>query len=130
MKTAKVMTALMAAAIGVGGFALAHAQTADQYTQDKQAKPKKSMKDAEKAALKEVPGKVIDHKMETEQGKNVYLFDIQPKGAATGTVKQVEVDANTGKVMTVDKQPVKGSMEHGGSQPGKNSPSSQEGGTP
>ncbi|HVK72241.1 MAG TPA: PepSY domain-containing protein [Kofleriaceae bacterium] len=126
MKTAKVMTALMAAAIGVGGFALAHAQTADQYQQEKQGKPKKSMKEAEKAALKEVPGKVIDHKLETEQGRNVYSFDIQPKGASEGTVKQVEVDANTGKVMSVDNQPVKGSMERG--QPGETAPPSQEGG--
>ena len=55
-----------------------------------------SIEQARTAALAAVPGQVQKEELETEEGRWVYEFEIQP---TTGAVKQeVDVDATTGAV--------------------------------
>ncbi len=65
----------------------------------KQAKISKA--DAEKIALKKAKGTVEEGELEMENGKLVYSFDIRNK---KGTITEVQVDAKTGKVVSVEKE--------------------------
>lgn len=63
-----------------------------------QSKPKISMKQARAIALKQAAGKIESAELEKEKGKLVYSFDIRTK---RGVIKEVWVDAYTGKVLSV-----------------------------
>ncbi len=65
----------------------------------KQAKITKA--DAEKIALKKANGKVEEGELEMENGKLVYSFDIRNK---KGTITEVQVDAKTGKIVSVEEE--------------------------
>lgn len=61
-------------------------------------KPKISMKKARSIALKQAAGKIESAEIEKEKGKLVYSFDIRTN---RGVIKEVWVDAYTGKVLSV-----------------------------
>lgn len=63
-----------------------------------QSKPKISMVKARSIALKQAAGKIESAELEREKGKLVYSFDIRTK---RGVIKEVWVDAYTGKVLSV-----------------------------
>lgn len=63
-----------------------------------QSKPKISMAKARAIALKRVSGKVQSAELEREKGKLVYSFDIR---TSRGTIREVWVDAYTGKILSV-----------------------------
>jgi uncharacterized membrane protein YkoI len=65
----------------------------------KQAKITKA--DAEAIALKKAAGTVEDGELEMEHGKLVYSFDIRNK---KGTITEVQVDAKTGKIVSVEEE--------------------------
>jgi uncharacterized membrane protein YkoI len=56
---------------------------------------------ARETALGRVQGEVLAEELEREDGRAIYSFEIKPSGAKRGTVKEVEVDANTGEVLDV-----------------------------
>ena len=63
------------------------------------AKPKLSLEAARKVALKEVPGaRVQSEELEHEHGRLVYSFDL--KVADKPGIEEVQVDANSGKVVS------------------------------
>lgn len=63
-----------------------------------QSKPKISMTKARAIALKQAAGKIESAELEREKGKLVYSFDIRTK---RGVIKEVWVDAYTGRVLSV-----------------------------
>ncbi|MGI8670719.1 MAG: PepSY domain-containing protein [Aridibacter sp.] len=65
----------------------------------KQAKITKAQ--AEKIALKKAPGKVEERELENENNILVYSFDIRNK---KGTITEVQVDAKTGKIVSVQEE--------------------------
>jgi uncharacterized membrane protein YkoI len=62
---------------------------------------KVSLADAEAAALRAVPGTIVDHELEEEKGSTVYSFEILPNGAREGEEKEVLIDASSGAVVAV-----------------------------
>ncbi|MCB1024764.1 MAG: PepSY domain-containing protein [Acidobacteria bacterium] len=63
----------------------------------KQAKIKKPA--AQEIAIKRVPGEIIESEIEKENGKLIWSFDIRGKD---GKIYDVEIDANSGKVLNVE----------------------------
>ena len=61
-----------------------------------------SEKEAEKIALKEYNGKIVDREYSMEDGNPVYEFDIYVE--KKGYEYEVEVDAITGKILEVEKE--------------------------
>ncbi len=88
----------------VGIFLLSSVSNFAQAKSDaKLAKQAKiSMAKARKIALtKEPNGKIEDAELEKEHGKLVYSFDIRnPKG----TITEVQVNAKTGKIVSVEEE--------------------------
>jgi uncharacterized membrane protein YkoI len=67
------------------------------------AEAKVSKVDAEKTALARVPNGAIQHgELEKEHGKLVWSFDIASPGSTD--VTEVQVDAVTGEVVSVEKE--------------------------
>lgn len=64
--------------------------------------PKITLAQARKAALKRIPGKVLDEELEKEDGQWIYSFDIRPQGVTAKIIKEVHVDPDTGKVLAVE----------------------------
>jgi uncharacterized membrane protein YkoI len=56
---------------------------------------------AEKAALKKVPGKIVEKTVLSENGKTIYAFEIKAK---SGKTVEVKVDAKTNKVLKVEEE--------------------------
>ncbi|MBI1806840.1 MAG: PepSY domain-containing protein [Ignavibacteria bacterium] len=55
----------------------------------------KATDNAEKAALKKVPGEILKSEVEHKKGKTMYVFEIKSKD---GKMTEVEVDAKTNRV--------------------------------
>ena len=71
----------------------------------KPSEPKVSGVDAEKIALAKVPnGTVTEREFEKEDGRLVWSFDIALRG--TSDVTEVQVDAMTGEVVSIEKETV------------------------
>lgn len=88
MKKTTIMTAIFALVLMFGiGISTANAQT-----------KKIGMTKARAIALKRAVGKVVSAELEREKGKLVYSFDIRTK---RGVIREVWVDAYTGKVLSV-----------------------------
>jgi uncharacterized membrane protein YkoI len=65
--------------------------------------PKVSEQAARATALETVPGKVIDHDLEKEDGRWVHQFEIHPAGEnKVAVIRQVTVDADSGQVISVE----------------------------
>jgi hypothetical protein len=72
------------------------------FAVDANAQGKKiGMKQARAIAVKEAAGKIKSSELEKENGKWVYSFDIRN---AKGTITEVQVDAYTGKVVSVEEE--------------------------
>src|SRR3989442_7560762 len=68
-----------------------------------QAEAKVSRAEAEKSALAKVPGGTIkEGELEKEKGKLIWSFDIATAGSKD--VTEVQVDAITGQVISVEKE--------------------------
>ena len=80
----------------LGLLASASDKKGDKKQMAKEAKI--TMKDARAIAVKEVPGKVKEGELERENGQLIYSFDIAVKEG----IKEVQVDAITGKVLKVE----------------------------
>ncbi len=66
---------------------------------------KLSQADAEKIALTRAPGGTVkESELEKEQGKLVWSFDIATPG--TTDVTEVQVDAVTGQIVSVEKETI------------------------
>lgn len=65
---------------------------------DKSVKVKRD--DAKAIAIKEVPGTVIDCDLEKRKGSIFWCIDVKPQGT-TSEKKEVRIDANSGKVLSV-----------------------------
>ncbi len=62
---------------------------------------KLSMDQAREIALAKVPGKIKTEEMEKEKGIWIYSFEIRPDGETKKIVKEVNVDADTGKIVDI-----------------------------
>ncbi|WP_391207109.1 PepSY domain-containing protein [Psychrobacillus sp. L4] len=71
----------------------------DDNIADLQAKAKLTSDEAQVIALKEVPGTVNKSELEDEDGVVVYGFEVK---TASGDVKDVKVDAVSGKIVKVE----------------------------
>jgi uncharacterized membrane protein YkoI len=71
----------------------------DDNIADLQAKAKLTSDEAQVIALKEVPGTVNKSELEDEDGVVVYGFEVK---TASGDVKDVKVDAASGKIVKVE----------------------------
>lgn len=63
---------------------------------------KLTMEAARKVALAKVPGTVKHEELEKEKGRWIYSFEIRPKGGKAGSIKEVNVDADSGSVVSVE----------------------------
>lgn len=64
--------------------------------------PRIDMATARATALKEVPGTVRAEKLESEDGQTIYSFEIKPADEKGKFIKEVNVSAETGKVVGVE----------------------------
>lgn len=90
-----VVAAALATLTALGGAFFVVAEG----TASAETAPKLGMAEARAIALKAVPGTVKSEELETEKGKQIYSFDIVTAAKAE---KEVNVDANTGAVVSVD----------------------------
>ncbi len=63
----------------------------EDYTEEK------AMEEAIKTATTQFPGKVLEAELESEDGKVIYEVEIVN---ATGEIREVEVDAQSGKILS------------------------------
>lgn len=67
-----------------------------------QAQAKKiGMKRAREIAMKQATGKIKSSELEKEKGKWIYSFDIRN---AKGTITEVNIDAYSGKIVSVEEE--------------------------
>lgn len=97
MKRFLIATALVAGPLA----ALAPAAHADKHHRVAYH-PKMSMDDARKIALARFPGTVKTEELEREKGRWIYSFEIRPTGETKKIVKEVNLDADTGKIVEID----------------------------
>ncbi len=93
MKNQNLLAAI-AAAVSLLGIPLARAQAPAQ------SQVKISINDARTAALRQVPGTVVEEQLEHENGVDVYSFEVRPN-QKSGTI-EVNVDANSGAIVAVE----------------------------
>ncbi len=62
---------------------------------------KLSMDQARAIALREVPGKIVHEELEHEKGRWIYSIEVRPTGETGRRVKEVNLDADSGKVVEV-----------------------------
>lgn len=62
---------------------------------------KLSMEQARAIALREVPGKIVHEELEHEKGRWIYSIEVRPTGEAGKRVKEVNLDADSGKIVEV-----------------------------
>ncbi len=94
MKNKTLLAAI--AAVPLLGIPLARDQAPAQ------SQVKVSISDARTAALRQVPGTVVEEQLERENGVDIYSFEVRPNNLA-GTV-EVNVDANSGAIVAVENQ--------------------------
>ena len=69
----------------------------------KKHEPKYPIADARSKALAEVPGgTIVAEEMEYENKLWIYSFEIKPKGEKGKSIKVVNIDADTGALISVD----------------------------
>ena len=57
--------------------------------------------DARAKALGVVPGVIVDEELEHEGGRWIYSFEIKPTGEKGKLIKEVNIDADTGALISV-----------------------------
>jgi hypothetical protein len=101
MKTKCIICSLLSLTLVAGG--IAGCATKEQKQAKLQSEAKISRADAEKIALAKAPGGTIkEGEIEKEKGKLIWSFDIATPG--TSDITEVNVDAITGEVVSVDKE--------------------------
>ena len=63
---------------------------------------KVSLEAARVTALARVPGTVRAEELEEEDGRWIYSFEIKPTGETRKIIKEVNVNADTGKIVDVE----------------------------
>jgi uncharacterized membrane protein YkoI len=74
-------------------------------------KAKLSFADAKKKALEKAPGQIFNWELEMEDGKIIYSFEIELPDDKKFS-REVNVDANTGKIIEVEKEDLKTQKEN------------------
>lgn len=87
------------AALALGGAVVAKNNISGAQSLSRQTKI--TMAQARKTALERASGKIESEELEKENGKTVYSFDIRN---AKGTITEVQVDAYTGAVISVEEE--------------------------
>ena len=101
MKIKAILSSLLTITLLFGG--LAGCATKEQKQAKLQAEARISRTDAEKTALAKAPGGTIkEGALEKEKGKLIWSFDIATPG--TSDITEVQVDAVTGEVVSVEKE--------------------------
>ena len=111
MKTNRLITSLLALVLGAG-LSLGTAVAADKEAAKLAAKAKITKAAAEKTALAKVPdGKIKEAELEEENGKLIWSFDLTRPG--TKNITEVQVDAITGKIVSVEVETPKEQADEG-----------------
>jgi hypothetical protein len=104
MKTKSILTSTLALVLLVVGIVGCATEAQEQAKLAEQAKISRAA--AEQTALSKVPGGTVkEAELEKEDGKLVWSFDITTPG--TTDITEVLVDANTGAVVSVEKEKAK-----------------------
>ena len=104
MKTKLIVCSMLAAGSIVLGLTGCESEKAEQARLEGKAKITRA--DAEKTALAKVPnGAVKEGEIEEEKGKLIWSFDLTTPG--TKDITEVNVDAMTGDVVSVEKESAK-----------------------
>lgn len=99
MKTIAVLTTALALIIG----GLTACTTEKEQSAKLELNAKITRAEAEKIALSKAPGGTIkESDIEKEKGRLIWSFDIATPG--TQDITEVQVDANTGEVVAVEKE--------------------------
>ncbi len=106
LKNTPVAGFVLSAFFLTGLFAVASTNAFGQEKEEKQDKnlarqAKITMARARVIAHKKAAGKIEDEELERENGKLVYSFDIRN---AKGTITEVQVDAKTGGIVSVEEE--------------------------
>lgn len=102
LKSTKILTAA-ASLLLAGTVTMANAQ--EKKPNSRLAKQAKiTMEQARKTASAKVVGKIEEGELEKEHGKLIYSFDIRNE---KGTISEVQVDAKTGKIVSVEEENAK-----------------------
>lgn len=101
MKTKNILGGLLAAGLVVAVVSGCASEKEQQAKLEAQAKVSKA--DAEKTALAKVPnGTIKEGEIEKEKGKLIWSFDVATPDSKD--IAEVNVDALTGDVISVDKE--------------------------
>ncbi|MEO6589946.1 MAG: PepSY domain-containing protein [Pyrinomonadaceae bacterium] len=84
----------------IGLFAIS-ANTVSAQNKDLSKQTKITMEQARATAMTKASGTIEGEELEKENGKLVYSFDIRN---AKGTITEVQVDAKTGKIVSVEEE--------------------------
>lgn len=96
------LAALMLAGIGGLSSTDTFAQEKEEKANPKLARQAKITLDAAReTALKNAAGEIESEELEREHGKLLYSFDIRNR---KGTITEVQVDAKTGKLLSVQEE--------------------------
>jgi lipopolysaccharide export LptBFGC system permease protein LptF len=88
--------------IGLFAFASINVSAQEEKQDSKLAKQAKiTMAQARQIAHKKASGKIEGEELEKEHGKLIYSFDIRN---AKGTITEVQVDAKTGAIVSVEEE--------------------------
>ena len=97
MKRNRILTMVLLAAFAAVGLFAGQAQAQTKRA----AKAKITMAQARAIASKRAAGKIESAELEKEHGKLIYSFDIRN---AKGTITEVQVEAYTGKIVSVEEE--------------------------
>ncbi len=103
LKNKSIVGAAMSLLMVLGLFAFTSVSASAQEKQDKNLvkQAKITMAQAREIAKKKAAGKIEGEELEKENGKLIYSFDIRN---AKGTITEVQVDAKTGAIVSVEEE--------------------------
>lgn len=112
LKNKSIVGAAISFLFLVGVFAVSSVNVSAQEKEEKQdanlaRQAKISMTQARAIAQKRASGKIEGEELERENGKLLYSFDIRN---SKGTITEVQVDAKTGKLLSVKEESKKDEM--------------------
>ena len=87
-------------ALLLGGASAAGIATAAAAAETHQAKV--AIADARAKALSLVAGTLVKEELEHENGRWIYSFEIKPIGEKGKSIKEVNIDADTGMLVSID----------------------------
>ncbi len=90
----------LALAITLG--ALAPFVASPAFADEQEHHAKIPMDEARNKALALVPGNVVSEELEHERGRWIYSFEIKPAGEKRKIVTEVNIDSDTGEVVSIE----------------------------